>query len=221
MSFTPFYDGLQTLLECCFRGATQPNSAKFRVILCQGTYSASSHLIDVAKLEPINYTRQPYSPAASTQDMTNKRVIFPTQRVTFANSGTSAIEFDSAVILADTSDFSAKPVSGISGSTFTIVGHGFTGGEKVFFTGTAPSGLTLLQTYYVVYFSADTFQISLTSGGSSVSVGSLSGDLICRNGAGTPIAYKINSPDGQGNKLRTIQPGGSVPVDVAIAFRGA
>lgn len=219
MSFIPFYDGLQLLLETCFRGATQPNPAKFRVALCQGTYNAASHLIDVVKLESLNSTRQAYAPAASSQS--GGVIAFPTQRVTFTNAGTSTIDFDSAVLIADTSNFSNKPVSGIGGSTFTIAAHGFTGGEKIFFTGTAPSGLDLLRTYYVLYFSADTFQVSLSSGGSAVTVGSLAGDLVCRNGEGTPIAYKQNNPDGQGNRVRSIQPGGSIPVDVTIAFRGA
>lgn len=58
--------------------------------------------------------------------------------------------------------------------TFNCNCHGFSAGDKVVFTGgaTIPCGLTLNAIYYVIStgLTADVFQVSATSGGSSISV---------------------------------------------------
>jgi hypothetical protein len=64
--------------------------------------------------------------------------------------------------------------------TFVVECHGLSAGDKVVFTGgtTIPCGLTLNSIYYVIAagLTTDAFQVSATSGGSSISVsGSASG----------------------------------------------
>lgn len=58
--------------------------------------------------------------------------------------------------------------------TFYCTCHGLTAGDKVIFTGgtLVPCGLTLNAVYYVISagLTNDTFQVSATSGGSSISV---------------------------------------------------
>jgi len=63
--------------------------------------------------------------------------------------------------------------------TFNCNCHGFTAGAKVVFTGgtTVPCGLTLNSVYYVIStgLTTDAFQVSVTSGGASITV---SGDAV-------------------------------------------
>lgn len=58
--------------------------------------------------------------------------------------------------------------------TFNCACHGLTAGDKVVFTGgtTVPCGLTVNTIYYVISagLTTDAFQVSATSGGSSISV---------------------------------------------------
>ena len=58
--------------------------------------------------------------------------------------------------------------------TFNCSCHGFTAGDKVVFTGgtSVPCGLTLNAVYYVIAagLTTDAFQVSATSGGSSIGV---------------------------------------------------
>jgi hypothetical protein len=58
--------------------------------------------------------------------------------------------------------------------TFAVPCHGLTAGDKVVFTGgtEVPCGLTLNTVYYVIAagLTTDAFQVSATSGGSSISV---------------------------------------------------
>lgn len=58
--------------------------------------------------------------------------------------------------------------------TFNCTCHGLSAGDKVVFTGgtTVPCGLTLNEIYYVIAagLTTDAFQVSATSGGSSISV---------------------------------------------------
>ena len=63
--------------------------------------------------------------------------------------------------------------------TFNLACHGYSAGDKVVFTGgdTVPCGLTRNEIYYVIStgLTADAFQVSATSGGSSITV---SGDAV-------------------------------------------
>jgi len=58
--------------------------------------------------------------------------------------------------------------------TFNCTLHGYSAGDKVVFTGgtSVPAGLTINAVYYVIStgLTADAFQVSATSGGSSISV---------------------------------------------------
>lgn len=81
--------------------------------------------------------------------------------------------------------------------TFACSCHGFTAGDKVIFTGgtTIPCGLTLNTVYYVISagLTADEFQVSATSGGSSITV---SGSAVGTFYVATPMnisGYTVDS----------------------------
>ena len=61
-----------------------------------------------------------------------------------------------------------------SPAVFTKTAHGFTGGERIRLstTGTLPTGLVNSIDYYVIYVSANTFQVSTTFGGTAVATSS-------------------------------------------------
>jgi hypothetical protein len=81
--------------------------------------------------------------------------------------------------------------------TFICTCHGLTAGTKVIFTGgsTVPCGLNLNSVYYVIAagLTADAFQVSATSGGSSISA---SGDALGTFYVATPLdltSYTVDS----------------------------
>jgi len=54
-------------------------------------------------------------------------------------------------------------------SVFTFTAHGLANGSKIQFTaGTLPTGFSLNTSYYVVVAATDTFELSLTQGGSAI-----------------------------------------------------
>lgn len=65
--------------------------------------------------------------------------------------------------------FTATPTS----DTFTAIAHGLSNGTRVLVVsdGQLPSGLNHMAAYFVIGATADTFQLSATSGGSAVDIG--------------------------------------------------
>lgn len=64
-------------------------------------------------------------------------------------------------------------------NVFTITKHGFTDGDSkrlMVVAGTAPTGLSLNTNYFIITSTANTFQLSLTSGGSAVDVSDVGTD---------------------------------------------
>ena len=103
---------------------------------------------------------------------------------------------------------SRKTLSSISINTgtptFICNCHGFTAGSKVVFTGgtTFPCGLTVNSVYYVIStgLTTDAFQVSATSGGSSISV---SGDALGTFYVATPLNLTGYTIDSDVNGLNT------------------
>lgn len=82
-----------------------------------------------------------------------------------------------AIVLAARFGFGSTVPATYAASVLTAVAHGLANGQIAYFSGTLPSGLSLNTPYYVIGQTANTFQVSLTSGGSAVSItgtGSLS-----------------------------------------------
>jgi len=70
-----------------------------------------------------------------------------------------------------------------TGDTVTRTSHGYVDGDIVsFYNIVSTSGITEAQSYYVINKSTNTFQISLTAGGSAIS--------LTTNGSGTLLPYK-------------------------------
>jgi hypothetical protein len=57
----------------------------------------------------------------------------------------------------------------------TIASHGFQNGDTVTFSGTSPTGLTNDTVYYIIDKTANTFRVSLTSGGSQQDITAIAG----------------------------------------------
>lgn len=92
-----------------------------------------------------------------------------------------------------------SPKSGTAqntGETITFTAHGYTNGQKVVFQdGYTPAGLTSNTAYFVVGATANTFQVSTTSGGAAVNITADSSLVVFGKvftlGAGE--AFQINS----------------------------
>lgn len=85
---------------------------------------------------------------------------------------------------------SPKTVSSIDTGTdtFTSNGHGLANGTqvKVHAATTLPAGLSATRVYFIINTATNTFQLSLTSGGSAVDVSS--------SGSGTVTVYEVDEP---------------------------
>jgi len=62
-----------------------------------------------------------------------------------------------------------------STETITIPAHGFLDGDTVTFSGTSPTNITNDTVYYIVDKTADTFKVSLSSGGTPVDITAIAG----------------------------------------------
>jgi len=70
-------------------------------------------------------------------------------------------------------DLTDTDVLDLTGDTFTLAGHGLANGQKVVFHamgGTAPTGLTSGNTYFVVGVSGDDFQLESSVGGGAINM---------------------------------------------------
>ena len=91
-----------------------------------------------------------------------------------------------------------------SGDTVTLNGHGFTNGNIVSFPSiTTTTGITINTPYYIVGATTDTFQVSLTLGGSAIA--------LTTNGSGT-VAYA--------SYIQSIVPNTSFTVDKPASATG-
>lgn len=95
---------------------------------------------------------------------------------------------------APTVAFQFTPTSvDATADTITYNSHGLVNTDRVKFSGTPPTGLDTTTKYYVVGSTANTFQVSLTSGGAAVNITSTVTTFQVLTGApdteGTAIAY--------------------------------
>jgi len=113
--------------------------------------------------------------------------------------------------------------------TITIVGHGYTNGQKVTFTstGTLPSGLVAATTYFIINATANTFQVSLTLGGSAVDITStgagthtikLSHELL--TGRVITITGSNSTPSINGTHIVTVIDDATFSIPVTVTIPG-
>ena len=91
-----------------------------------------------------------------------------------------------------------------AGDLVTLVGHGLPNGKRVSFNSiTTTTGIAIYNLYYVVNATTDTFQLSLTQGGTPIA--------LTNNGTGTIIYQTL---------VIAIEPNVSVTVDVPASISG-
>jgi hypothetical protein len=91
-----------------------------------------------------------------------------------------------------------------SGDTVTLAGHGISNGKRVSFaTITTTTGIVIYTPYYVVNATTDTFQLSLTAGGSAIA--------LTTDGTGTMIYQTL---------VTAINPNVSVTIDIPASASG-
>jgi hypothetical protein len=92
-----------------------------------------------------------------------------------------------------------------SGDTVTLTAHGIPNGKRVSFSAiTSTTGITTYVMYFVVNATTDTFQLSLTQGGSAIA--------LTTNGSGTMLYQSL---------ITAINPNTSVTVDVPASASGS
>jgi hypothetical protein len=104
-------------------------------------------------------------------DREQQQITFPLE-IQSVNTLVNA-DFIQGVVGVDPTVYSGTfTVTIASPAVFTATGHGLKEGWSVYFTttGALPTGITELQTYYVISagLTADTFQVSDTPGGSAI-----------------------------------------------------
>lgn len=91
-----------------------------------------------------------------------------------------------------------------AGDTVTLAGHGIPNGKRVSFTAiTSTTGIAVYTPYYVINATTDTFQLSLTQGGSAIA--------LTTDGSGTMIYQTM---------VTAINPNVSVTIDVPASASG-
>lgn len=193
-----------------FRGATPPDTSKFRLCLANtATLSRSSSLADFItnELLPNNgYARATASFGGDgSYDSTDQRHELPTISASFTASG-GALQFQTAFLIADSLAVSSKAftnanVNAVS-SSITITAHGLVNGDKLTFTAdslaTLPGGIEEDTIYTVASVTTNDFQLTgvdITDTGS--------GTFRARSANGIIVAYALETspitvPDGQG-----------------------
>ena len=156
------------------------------------------------------------NPTAS-QSLTISNNPGATSNPTYSRSSTTTAG-SAVVLVSDTSNFIAGETqvtgTGItnsrtvtltdSGDLVTLVGHGLPNGKRVSFNSiTTTTGISVYRPYYVVNATTDTFQLSLTQGGTPIA--------LTNNGTGTVIYQTL---------VIAIDPNVSVTVDVPASASG-
>jgi hypothetical protein len=224
------YIGLQDILKVYF------GRSGFQVALLQGSngLTEQSSLIDFLSLEPLEsqgYFRRPISFTDAEDipgnDLVNKAVKFPEQRVTFTAGAIFPLQFDGIALLSGAKAIGNFKITAISGSTnLTPVPSALAVGDRVFFTNAlddVPVGLSLATMYYVhsIAFDRTSFKLAATATGDSITpLGDIwTGDLIARVANGTIVNWQQRSPDGLGDRTFTIQPSQSHTIRVDLGIK--
>ena len=114
-----------------------------------------------------------------------------------ANSGNVNVDGYADIISGITGTSTTFTTTIANPAVVTSAGHGFTGGERVILTtsGALPTGLAISTNYYVKYINANTFNLSLTSGGANITTtGTQSGVHTYTFYNDTSVSFKVGSP---------------------------
>lgn len=206
--------------EVDVRGATPPNPAKFRVLLCNGTTITSdmskAAIASAELLQESGYQRQAYLPGQGSYNAARKRYEFPTVRVEFDAAGAS-LQWSAAVLWADSNSVSSKIIQAIdTGSDrLTIPAHGLINGDEVAVTSTGamPGGVMANTVYWIKVVDVNTVELHTSSGLNSLldltSAGS--GTINLRLCSGTVVSFA-------NFQTQLIGDSASQPVEVAWAY---
>lgn len=199
-----------------FRGATPPDTAKFRLALANtASLGRTNSLADFISNEllPINnYARATANFSGDgSYDTTDQRHELPTISASFTASGGS-LQFQTAFLIADSLAISSKSFTdanvNATSDRITITAHGFANGDKLVFTAdalaTLPGGIVAGTIYQVSSVTTNDFQLQPNGGDSTIDITNTgSGTFRARSANGIIVAYAVESspitvPDGQG-----------------------
>lgn len=166
-------EGVQALMESRYRGGTA-----IYALATEGTLSATSTVADAIAEEILDMPRLVYAPAVST--VTGRVISLPSTTVVLTNGGVSPVSVGAIALIHGGKASGGGAVTTISVTTITRNAHGLANNDTVIFTNdtaSAPTNLTLstpgsITTYFVVNATTNTFGISVTQGGSAISLGS-------------------------------------------------
>jgi hypothetical protein len=224
------YIGLQDILQGYFQ------RSGFQVMLLQNSngLTEQSSLMDFLSrelLESEGYFRRPisFTDAEDTpgNDLVNKAVKFPEQRVTFSAGVALPLQFDGIALLHGAKPISNFKITAITGGTdLAPVPTALEVGDRVFFTNAlndVPVGVSLATIYYVQAIAGDRswFRLAATATGASLTGlrSAWTGDLIARLAAGVIVNWEQRSPDGLGDRTFTIQPSQSHTIRVDLGIK--
>jgi hypothetical protein len=193
-----------------FRGATPPDTAKFRLALANaaslGRTNSLADFISNELLPTNGYVRASANFGSDgSYDTTDQRHELPTISASFAASGGS-LQFQTAFLIADSTAISSKSFTNSNvnptSDRITITAHGFVNGDKLAFTAdslaTLPGGIAASEICTVSSVTTNDFQltgVNITDTGS--------GTFRARSANGIIVAYAVESSpitvaDGQG-----------------------
>ncbi|MEW5857371.1 MAG: hypothetical protein AB1861_08320 [Cyanobacteriota bacterium] len=158
-----------------------PDPTKTRAILCNAAaWGSSASKLDVL-LSEINqeygYSRFSWSPAAAdiTFDAIEKRV--EVSQATWSQTATGSIQWNGVALMANADAVANRVITSVNAatSTFTLSAHGRVNGDQIIITadpnGTLAGGLPVTPAIlYVIGATTNTFQVSLTLGGSAITL---------------------------------------------------
>ncbi len=92
--------------------------------------------------------------------------------------GASTVKLDENQLQSSVAESFSATATSASPAVFTATGHGLNNGDAVSLTGTAPTGFTNSQKYYVASKAANTFQLSLTPSGTGINSSSTGSSIV-------------------------------------------
>lgn len=204
---------------------TRVDSTRFRLLLSESSDFAvafsGSQVFQRERPIGSGYTRgNPSWANSGTFDSANRRDTLDTVEVQFTSTG-GALQYRSAVLVANADPLPGIQIAAISGNTVHTVGaHGRAANNQIMIKTTSggstlPTGLTADGLYFANVVSSTSLQYRISSGGSVVTLSSAgAGGLMVVYADGDPVWYRtedatITIPAGQTHKYQITHRGRS------------
>jgi hypothetical protein len=121
-------------------------------------------------------------------------------------------------------DITATGVSGIIestnvGKTITVQSHGYLDGDKVILYGDLPTELENNKTYYIINKTTDTFELSVSSGGTAIYLTKKTGTSYIYSGINNSHFFTFDTPTNKFGCWFNISGEDTVPTDTSLVGR--